>query len=187
MALSFCSNADLLARFDSRWCAMNLLDDGTTPTTAQMLDTNSIPGARLQTLLSDASEVLMSAASVSARYSVNDLLTYGGNLLINITAGLAFGIILKRRGRAVTSNKMISDAANEALGYLEQLRRGDRIFALVPGVPDAGLPHVSPINVCIPCGGIQVTQAAGRYFGMMMPGGCGVNPYYPSPPPCGPC
>lgn len=187
LPLLFCTNQDVLDRFDGRWLGMNLLDDGTSATVAQLANTATAAGARLQNLIGDASEMLLSAASVSARYSILDLQTYGGNLLINITAGLSMGPILKRRSRAVTSNKMISDAFNDALGYIEQLRRGDRIFAMVPGVPDAGLPHVAPINVCVPCGGIQVTQAAGRYFGIMMPGGCGVNPYYPSPPPCGPC
>lgn len=179
--LLFCSNADLLSRFDSRWISMNLLDDGTTATTTQLLDTTSVAGARLQILLGDASEVLMSAASVSARYSVNDLLVYGGNLVTNITAGLAFGIILKRRGRAVTTNKMISDAFTEAMSYIEQLRRGDRIFSMVPLVPQAGLPGTASMQSCpgVPYGDPDITQVSGRYFGQgLNPScGCGGNPY----------
>lgn len=175
---------------------MNINDDGTAATVANLLDlTTPNPAAvRLQILLGDASEILMSAASVSARYSVNDLLQYGGNLLINITCGLTFGIILKRRGRAVTTSKMISDAYTEALGYLEQLRRGDRIFALVPCVPQAGLPGTANMTPCpgVPFSGPDITQVSSRYFGQgILPGGgCGINPYLPGPngfplPPCG--
>lgn len=187
--LLFCTNSDLLSRFDSRWCAMNLLDDGTTPTLSQLLDTSTVAGARLQSLIGDASEMLMSAASVSARYSVLDLQTYGGNLLINITAGLAMGPILKRRGRTVTTNKMISDAFTEAMSYIEQLRRGDRIFSMVPNVPAAGLMNTVCMTPCIPFGGPDITQVSGRYFGVPLPTcpGGGVNPYLPFPPPCGPC
>lgn len=188
--LLFCTNAQIFDRFDSRWLAMNLLDDGTTPTLAHMLDvtTPTVAAARLQNLIGDASEFLMSAASVSARYSIHDLQIYGGNMVVNITAGLAMGPILKRRSRPVTANKMISDAYNEAMSSIEQLRRGDRIFALVPGVADAGLMHTASMISCIPYGGADITQVSQRYFGQGLnpgtDGQCG-NPYAPWPRPCG--
>jgi len=167
---------------------MNLLDDGTTPTLTDMLDPINAAYIRLQNLIGDASEMLASAATVSARYSINDLLTYGGNLLVNITAGLSMGPILKRRTRPVTANKMISDGYNDAMTYIEQLRRGDRIFAMVPDVPEAGLMSTTTMISCIPCGGADITQVSQRYFGQGLnpgtDGRCG-NPYAPWPRPCG--
>lgn len=190
-ALVFCTNQNVLDRFDGRWIGQNLLDNGQSATIAQMTDPvfpapYTGPALLLQNLIADASEILLSAASVSARYSVQDLQQYGGNLLINITAGLAMGPILKRRGRVVTTSKMISDAYNEAMSYIEQLRRGDRIFALVPNVPQAGLPALAGMTGCPPYinfSGPDITQVSGRYFGQGInpAGGCGVNPYLPGP------
>lgn len=183
--LLFCTNQDVLDRFDGRWIGQNLLDDGTSATVAQLADPTTFVGIRLQNLIGDASEFLMSAASVSARYSVNDLVVYGGNMRINITAGLTMGPILKRRGRAVTTNKMISDAFTEAMSYIEQLRRGDRIFSMVPLVPQAGLPGTTSMQSCpgVPYGGPDITQVSGRYWGQgLLPScGCGINPYLPGP------
>jgi hypothetical protein len=190
--LLFATNAQILDRFDGRWIGMNLLDTGASATVANLLDltTPNVAATRLQSLIGDASEMLMSAAAVGARYAVADLTTYGGNLVVNITCGLAMGPILKRRSRPVTANKMISDAYNEAMQYIEQLRRGDRIFALVPNVPEAGLAYTSPMAGCVPYGGPDITGVSGRYFGVT-PGGCGPcggpNPYAAWPPPCGPC
>lgn len=162
---------------------MNLLDDGTSPSLTDMLSPLTVAYGRIQNLIGDSSEMLLSAASVSARYSIQDLQTYGGNLLINITCGLAMGPILKRRSRPVTNNKMISDAYTEAMSYIEQLRRGDRIFAMVPNVPEAGLMQVANMTPCIPYCGVDITQVSQRYFGQgLLPGscgGCGINPYLP--------
>jgi hypothetical protein len=190
--LLFCLNQDVLNRFDGRWIGMNILDNGQSATIAQLTDPvfplpYTGPALLLQNLIGDASEFLMSAAAVGARYAVTDLQTYGGNLLINITAGLSMGPILKRRSRPVTANKMISDAYTEAMQYIEQLRRGDRIFAMVPNVPQAGLPGLAYMTPFVPFGGPDVTQVTQRYFGNnILPGlgGYGINPYYypPGPP-----
>lgn len=188
--LLFATNEQVLDRFDGRWIGQNILDNGQSATVADLIDPLTTAYTRLQNLIGDASEMLLSAASVSARYSISDLQTYGGNLLVNITAGLAMGPILKRRGRAVTTNKMISDAFNEAMSYIEQLRRGDRIFAMVPNVPEAGLGFTTGMSGCctVPYGGADITAMSGRYFGVSSgAGGCGPNPYLPGPPPCGGC
>lgn len=184
--LLFATNQNVLDRYDGRFIGLNINDDGTAATIANLLDlTTPNPAAvRLQNLIGDASEFLLSAASVSARYSVNDLLTYGGNMLINITSGLAMGPILKRRSRPVTSNKQISDGYSEAMQYIEQLRRGDRIFALVPNVPASGLSALANMTPFVPFGSPDVTQVTQRYFGVgILPGlgGCGVSPFLPGP------
>jgi len=160
----FATNAQFLDRHDGRWVAKNMLDDGTAPTVAQLADTGSAAGARLEALITDASEKLMAAASVGARYTVDDLVTYGGNLVISITCDLAIGPILKRRGRAVENYEKYSAAYTEACDYIEQLRRGERIFFAVPNVPEAGLPASADMapNLLNPP---NIASQAGRYFG----------------------
>jgi hypothetical protein len=169
---------------------MNLLDNGQFATVSQILDVsfsgtppnnatyNTVAGGRLQQLTGDASEMLMSAASVAARYLPTDLLPNyaitpfypgGGNLMISIVCGLTFGPVLKRRGRATKDWENLSAAYAEAMGYIEQLRKGDRIFSLVPNVPQAGLPAQQNM---LPVPGINpplLTQLATRYFGRQPP------------------
>jgi hypothetical protein len=161
----FLTNAEFLARHDGRWIGKNLLDDGTAPTIAQMSDPSTVSGIRLETLITDASEELMSAAAVGARYTEDDLRTYGGNLVKSITAGLAIGPILERRGRAVEDWDKMSAAYNRAAKRVEELRRGERIFFAVPDVPEAGLPESASMS---PRAGIDppaISTQASRYFG----------------------
>lgn len=158
------TNAIFFDYCDHRWIAKNILDDNTAATLADMLDTNTTAGARLERLITAASEQLMSAASVAARYSEDDVRTYGGELSRMITAGLAIGPILDRRGRAVENYDKMSAQYNKATDYIEQLRRGERIFFAAPGVPEAGLPasaDMAPDLLNPP----NIAAQAGRYFG----------------------
>jgi len=169
---SFATAAQFFDRFDSRWVSKNILDDGTAPTLATMLDTNTVAGARLLTLLTDASEELMAAAAVGARYSETDLRVYGGNLVVSIVCGLTLGLVVKRRGRALTDSKELSAAYDIAADQVEQLRRGERIFFAVPNVPEAGLPEsadMCPQFPQLP----NIAAQASRYFGYPAAGdGC---------------
>jgi len=106
----------------------------------------------------------MSAAAVGARYTVNDLVVYGGNLVKSITAGLALGPILERRGRAVEDFAKLSASYNRAADRVEQLRRGERIFFAVPDVPEAGLPE-SASMAPRPPNPPNLAAQAGRFFG----------------------
>lgn len=176
----FVTNAQFLSRFDWRWVAKNVSDTGavavpppvtaaTLATYAELTGATGI-GATLNQLITDAEELVMGAACVAARYSQADLLTYGGNLLARIVCGLTIGLVVQRRGRAVADDKEYSQPYTEALDYLEQLRRGERIFFAVPNVPEAGLLSTAPL-IPVPGAGVPtLAESAARFFGALNPG-----------------
>lgn len=170
------TNAQLFNYVDSRWVAKNLLDDGTAASLADMLDTGTVAGARLEILITAASEKLMSAAAIGARYSETDVRTYGGELSRSITAGLSMGPVLHRRGRAVTDYAKLSAQYDEAEAYIEQLRRGERIFFAVPDVPEAGLPASADMGPN-PLQPPNIACQASRYFGFPAAGDGYRSPY----------
>jgi len=183
----FITNTTFLIRYDWRWIAKNVLDGATAgtsatpPTLADLQDASSAAGSVLATFTTEASEILMAASAVAARYSEDDIRTYGGSLRDRIVSDLTMGLVLKRRGRAITDEKDLSGPYAEALEYLEQLRRGERIFWAVPDVPEAGLPDTvnqSPFPL-LPGQVPQTSGLAARYFGApaAYPG------YWPYPPP----
>lgn len=161
------SNEQFLTYHDWRWVGKNMLDTnpGTPASLSDLLDTNSIAGARLAEFIEVAEGMLFAATSIGDRYSVQDVVTYGGALARKIVADLAVMPVLSRRDRAVSDLDKLSAAVNWAQGYLQQLRDGERIFALVPNVPEAGLPDTASQA---PIPGIDPprwTQRASRYFG----------------------
>lgn len=169
---------------------MNIMDDGTRATKAQLLNVATEAGARLYALLQDASEELMAAALVGARYTEDEVRQYGGNLVVSIVSGLTLGPILERRVRAVSDTKSFSWMYQRAAQRVEELRKGERIFWAVPNVPEAGQPEVADST---PLPGLECPTLVGdspRYFGDT--GACnggqaseypGGNPYYPNPGP----
>ncbi len=181
---TFVSNTSFLQLYDGRWVGKNVLDDGTAASVASLQDPTSPGGIVLAAILLEASEMVMAAAAVGARYSISDLATYGGSLLIRVTSDLAMGLLLKRRARAVTDERALSKPYSEALDFLEQLRRGERIFFAVPDVPEAGLPGTAPMEPFL-LNGVPIVGSPGiigigpctwvnqarRYFGYGA-GGC---------------
>lgn len=171
---SFVSNSEFLIRYDGRWVGKNVLDTGSAANVAELADATSPGGLVLKALLEEASEYVMGAAAVGARYSETDLRPNslvvppypgGGALLTRIVCDIAMGLSLKRRGRAISDYKALSASYDEAMEYLELLRRGERIFFDIPDVPEAGLPTTANMN---PIPGIDpplLTQSACRYFG----------------------
>lgn len=167
---SFINATQLFDRVDWRYVAKNILD-GTSaststapPSLADLLNVSTVAGARLYQLMKDASEKLMGAAAIGARYTVDELIQYGGNLLVSTVAGLTVGPILSRRARAVSDEKALNAMYTEAVEYVEQLRRGERIFFQVPDVPQAGLPesaNMAPGPLSPP----NLTAQASRFFG----------------------
>lgn len=170
----FVTNTRFLVRADWRWVSKNVLDGPTAgtssppPTLADLQDPSTAAGSVLYTLLQDASEELMSAACVAARYTEQEIHTYGGNLVESIVCGLAIGPILERRDRSTEDYAALSASYQRASERVEQLRRGERIFWAVPDVPEAGLPESAPQNR-FPFGRPgtvpPVSSQAVRYFG----------------------
>ena len=163
--MSFVTNTAFLTRYDYRWIAKNITDTGVAASLTALQNEATGPGLTLQTLIEEASEMVMAAAAVGARYSLADLTTYGGSLLVRIVCDLTMGLVLKRRGRPTEDAESLSQPYAEALEYLELLRRGERIFYAVPDVPEAGLPGTATME---PTPGVDppsLTQEAVRYFG----------------------
>jgi hypothetical protein len=137
--VAFISSSQFLLRYDFRWCGKNVLDNGTQAGYDDLVDPATPAGAVIAAFIAESSEVVMAAAAIGKRYTVDDLTTYGGQLLVRIVSDLVMGLILKRRVRSAEDTAAFSAAYTEALDYLEQLRRGERIFFAVPKVPEAGL------------------------------------------------
>lgn len=157
---SFLTPADFFVRYDYRWVGKQITDTGLAATDIDCRNSSVIAA-----FIAEASEMVVAAAAVGDRYSENDLTLYGGQLLKRITADLTMGLILKRRARAASDLESLTGPYTEALGYLEQLRRGERIFYMVPDVAEAGLPEAVSN---LPRLGIDpplATQQAFRYFG----------------------
>lgn len=166
---SFLTNTEMTTRYDWRWLAQNLVEGATitgavTPPTLAILQGVSGAGATLATLIEDASDLVMGAAAIGNRYSVDDVTTYGGSLLKWLTAGLTLGGVLKRRVRASDQDAAFAKAYEEALEYLELLRRGERIFYAVPDVPEAGVPGTAGM-VPLPGFGPPYMSQNARIFG----------------------
>jgi len=170
----FVTNRQFLQRYDGRWVGQNILDDNSAASIASLQIVSTEAGTRLQSILSEASEMVMSAAAVGARYTERDLrdrpndsppYVGGGDFLVRIVCNIAMGLVLMRRGRALSDENALSGPYNDAMAQLELLRRGERIFFNVPGVPEAGLPSTASMA---PRPGIDpplITQEAARYFG----------------------
>lgn len=165
MITPFITNNQFLDRYDWRWVAENILDDDRDATLNQLLSPTTTAGKRLREFALEASEMVLAAARVGARYSEGDLRSHGGYLLIRIVADLMIAPILKRRNRALSDESQLSKSYNEALQYLELLRRGERIFWAVPNVPEAGLPTTTSL-VDNPFTAPLITDHAVDYFGI---------------------
>lgn len=157
----FITAAQLTSRYDWRWIGENITDTGVPSASQSAVEGSAVVADAIE----DASDLVMGAAAIGSRYSEADIAAYGGRLLTRLVADLTMGLILKRRARAVEDWEKISAPYTEALEYLEQLRRGERIFWAVPDVAEAGLPGATSVR---PLPGINpptFVQCASRYFG----------------------
>lgn len=137
-----------------------LLSDTGAPVTQVSVLTNPV----LLQILYEATGIVAMAARVGQKYSENNLeslgdvtgtikaddgLQYGktpsGNFLRRLVGDIAYGLIIARRG--LSAEEMAEQAPTWpiAMGYLEQLRSGDRIFD-IGGAPDAGLPNIQQLG-----------------------------------------
>ena len=160
---SFITPTDFLLRYDFRWVGKNITDNGIAADQGQCAASPVIAA-----FIQEASDMVMAAAAIGDRYSLDDITKYGGTLLTRIVSDLTMGLILKRRARALDDEKSLSGPYEEALEYLELLRRGERIFYAVPNVPEAGLPATATM---LPTPGIQppLISENTRIFGLIGP------------------
>ncbi len=150
----FLTNPQFLQRYDSRRVGNMVLDNYTQASATDLANPSTAAGLIVQQMIEDASEMILAAATVAARYSLGDLLAYGGNQLLRLTADLTWGLILTRRALATEDFKAQAPFYQGALDQLEALRRGERIFYGVPNVPEAGLPAIAST---IPIPGLEPT------------------------------
>lgn len=173
----FLTNTQFLQRYDWRWVAKNVYDDGAVGVTgaagaatlAELQAGTTNGGAVLTQMIADAEALLMSAAAVSNRYTATQIAAYDPVLAARIVSDLTVGEVLKRRARAVADESVLNAAYTAALDQLEALRRGERIFPNVPDVPQAGLPATASMNPVAGVGPPLITTSAARYFGVLNP------------------
>lgn len=122
---SYCTPAEMLMLFDTRFLGDLVFDDGTRATEAQLL-----ASTKLQFILDAASGELESACCVGGRYTAADLAALTGvtrSRLSELVAWLAIGKLMGRRNPSVEKYPQIADARED----LQMLREGVRIFTTV--------------------------------------------------------
>lgn len=128
---TYCTVAQFLIRVDARTVA-DLISD-----TGSRLDTSSLTSnTTLAALLKAASGEVEAAALVGERYTPDDLraiadaatATNATELLADVVAGLALWKVMRRRP---DPNRPMPELTREALGFLEKLTGGERIFGTV--------------------------------------------------------
>lgn len=173
--VSYCTNAKFVQFYDIRTIGDWISDDGKRVTPAILLDITTTPGKLLASLLQKASGMVESACLIGNRYSATDLanLTTAADrlaslssnsdiLLQGLVADLAVWIMWSRRPNRDAQMPLQSQLA---LGTLEELRQGTRIFGLQEAM-DAGLPEdpvETPPDVV---NRNMATYQMNRYFGV---------------------
>lgn len=127
--MGYASTTDFAKRYDSRVVGKLLSDDGTpvSPITSS---------TTLASLLDEASGLIEAACLAGERYTTDDLEGLEDNsleTLKGLTCGLAFWLLLQRRGQPIKNYP----AVDMQLTLLDQLRNGARVFN-VAAVLDAG-------------------------------------------------
>lgn len=151
----FITNTEFTYSYDWRRIADFVTQDNTRATLAEITNTATPEGAIVQLMIQTASEYIVSAATVGMRYT-RDILdgvaasgTGSSFILKRMTAIIAFGYLVSRRALPPEQLSAMAPDFAWAESLVEQFRRGDRIFADVAGVEEAGLPttaSMTPVN-----------------------------------------
>lgn len=149
--MAFCTVNQFLATVDNRVVKEHLSDSG-SPLNQSDLEDNDI----LNQLLNEATEMIRSAVQVRNKYTFEELDTMAagevdgvayqyGFYLRRLTAALAYGLLMMRRGRPASDIAKLAPQFSMALADLERLRAGELIFpSYEAGTHEtAGLPSVS--------------------------------------------
>jgi hypothetical protein len=140
--MSYCTAANFLQFYDARSTG-NLVSDTSVPVSPTALLTNTT----LQACLDAAAGMINAAILVAQKYTVAELQALTGvdaQYLNRLNADLAFGILNSRRGNDANAFPNYKSA----LGILDELRSGNRVFnfsgAVSSALPALGFP---PLNV----------------------------------------
>jgi phage gp36-like protein len=160
--MAYITASDFLKCYDSRRVGQLLNDND-----EQMFSSQILNSTVLAELLRQATKMIDSACAVGARYDPTELAslaldTDAGGFIRRVCADIAFGLLVKRRGYSLSETQDLAAGYTEAMGFLDQLRLGERIFDL-PGVPEAGLPDVARLG--INSTGTSVARNS-RFFGI---------------------
>lgn len=140
--MSYAQPSDMLARKDARRLGDLVSDTGVRVSSASLL-TDPV----LQAALDDAQALIDAAILRGQRYLPAELLallppatpTSSYQLLIRLNCDLAYGLLVGRRGYSRSDTLNQAPGYEEALGMVEALADGQRIFPDITGVPQAGV------------------------------------------------
>jgi len=158
----YLQNSEIFNFYDLRRIQELLLDDGSTPTQADISNVATAAGAQLyQTILwassdidskcqqgkrylrTDLEQIIQNAIDPPSGSSTQQIEIYRKRAaqLRKLTADLTFGILMSRRGFSADKMRELAPQYEEALGRLQELYDGRRVFdfdaALAAGVPAA--------------------------------------------------
>lgn len=157
----YCTVAEFLKRYDWRTIAQLMSDDDQTPTERTTLtDDATNEGARLLTILKDASGKVEMAAFAGGAYAPADLAALTGNqsaYLARLVADIAVGMCYQRRPDLFGPMPM---QAQEAANILNALESGRKVFGLQETI-DAGRMDMTidtPISVDKRNGMVNITR-----------------------------
>ncbi len=133
---TFATVADLLTRYDARRIADLVGDSGSRVEPATLLTPSPNGNPVAFAALQDATQMILAAATVAARYSYEQLYgdstttpaTPGSNLAKRLCCDLGFALLTGRRGYTESQQGSLTPRAAEAQAMLEALRRGERLL-----------------------------------------------------------
>ncbi len=162
--MAFLTVAEFIKRVDARRLG-DLAGDEGVRIAAGDLSSN----ANLTAVLEDASETIVSACLVGGRYDRNALqavvASAGKYRLYRLTADLALGYLVERRGYPQSEADRLAPGFNRALEDLEMLRQGNRILDVgTEDIPDAGLISPVPLSQAVTLPATVVCKLS-KYFG----------------------
>ena len=176
--------SDLVARYDVRRVAELITDSGVRPDTSQIIVEGTTPYNAVKVFLIDATQMILSASRVAARYTLTQLYgdptvspaIPGSTLAKRLCCDLAFALMTGRRGYASKDSGALTPRAEEAERMLEALRRGERIFdiyeivngkvVMVDDHAQAGLPQAFRLT---PDDDASLLTSNTRFFGVRVP------------------
>jgi len=182
---AYLQSSDFILQYDvNRICQLLSDDLAGAPIDQATLPTNPT----LNAIIAEASAMFDSAALVDNRYQTSDLasaaITYTGTTgavgaLIRRTVGnLTWGLLNARRGLSEQELSELAPLYNDALSFLEEMRRGERVLN-IDGGPAAGLPGIAQLGSNYNCSYALIANKSRlwmSFFGGQWPNNGGGGP-----------